>query len=121
MSLKKVDLFPALIRVAPPESLEDFELLNPTGDAPKGTRKVDRCRMVLIEDTLFVAVDSQTGFDIVFREKILSHSVDNKIYHFLTVSGKIVAAQKDRNCGCGSRLRSWNPFGSDVFSDKDPQ
>lgn len=74
----------------------------------------------MIYDTLLIAVDSPEGFDIVFREKVTSFAENDKIYRFLTESGKILAAQKDRNCGCGSRLRSWNPLGNDLFSDKDP-
>jgi hypothetical protein len=121
MAAKRVDVFPALVRVAEPGSLDDFCLLNPTGDAPNGTRKVDRCRLVVIYNKLVIAVDSPSGFDLIFREELTDYASEGKVHHFLTASGKILAAQKDANCGCGSRLRTWNPFGSDLFSDRDPE
>ena len=117
---KQLDIFPAIIKIAPPESLEDFSTLRTTGDAPKGTRKLDRCRVVLIDDVLIVAEDSPEGPKVVFRERATSFSHEGKNSNVLTASGKIIAVSKDDNCGCGSRLRGWNPFGSIMSAQGDP-
>ena len=39
--------------------------------------------------------------------------------YIVTKTGKMVAFKLDRNCGCGSRLRAWNPY-RHVYSSKDP-
>jgi len=117
---KEIDIFPALIRLAPPNSLKNMTDLTIRGDAPSGTRKLDRCRAVVIDKTLFVAVDSPTGPDLVFREKVVEQNHEKTLSHLKTESGKIIVITKDNNCGCGSRLRGWNPFGFLVSSKEDP-
>lgn len=117
---KMIDIFPAIIKIAPPDSLEDFSTLRTTGDAPKGTRKLDRCRVVLIDSTLVVAEDSPEGPKVVFRERAVEYAHEGRNSNILTASGKIIAISKDDNCGCGSRLRGWNPFGSIMSAQGDP-
>jgi hypothetical protein len=119
---KSLDVFPALIKLAPPGSLDDYTTLQTTGDAPQGTRRVDRCRAVVIDGVLIIAQDSPEGPTVVFKERTEGMTQEGKTSHILTVSGKIIALTKDDNCGCGSRLRGWNPTGSAiVMSSEDPQ
>ena len=62
---------------------------------------------------LMVALDSPEGPKLVFREACHSYDRDeNKIHRAITESGKIISFRKDDNCGCGSRLRTWNPYGN---------
>jgi len=118
---KAIDVFPALIKLAPPGSLEDFTQLQTKGDAPQGTRRVDRSRAVVINNILIIAQDAPEGPTVVFKEQVEDMSQEGKTSHILTVSGKIIAITKDDNCGCGSRLRGWNPYGSAVvMSSEDP-
>jgi hypothetical protein len=108
----KADVFPAVIALAEPGSLENYMELTPKGAAPKGTRRLDRCRVVVFNDMLMVAIDSPEGAKLVFREACHSYIKDDqKIHRVITESGKIVSFRKDDNCGCGSRLRTWNPYG----------
>lgn len=118
--MKKVDIFPAIFLVAEADSLENYADLGFTANKPSNTRRLDRCRVAIVNGTLFVVVDSPEGFKIVFREKVADTQNDNKTYHAITVSGKICAWTKDANCGCGSRLRSWSPFGATLSSMEDP-
>lgn len=118
--MKRVDVFPAIIRLAPPQSLADFTSLTMHGDAPQGTRFLDRCRIVILNDTIMIANDSPTGPNLVFRERIIQESHEGKMSHAVTESGKILAFTKDENCGCGSRLRTWNPYGNIMMSSEDP-
>jgi hypothetical protein len=119
--IKKLDLFPAVILVAPPESLSDYTKLIFFQDKPKETRRVDRCRVSILNSTIYVVVDTPEGFSIIFKEKLADYSKSDAQHNAITVSGKILAFRKDENCGCGSRLRSWSPFGKQVTSNNDPQ
>jgi hypothetical protein len=103
------DLFPAVLVAAAPGVLEDLDqimVVPPT----KNAFMVDKCRIVVDEDLIIVAVDSPEGAKVIFQEEydvfIKNRSGESKI---LTKSGKMLAFKRDENCGCGSRLRSWNP------------
>ena len=115
----RADVFPAIIVVTPNGSITQEALPNltarNTATYPEGSRRLDRCRVTIIESTILVAVDSPTGPTLVFRDEVASHSKDaTREHRVLTVSGKGLAFIKDENCGCGSRLRSWNPYGATV-------
>ena len=103
------DLFPSVLVAAPPgllEDLDEIKVVPPT----EGTFMVDKCRVVVDEDLVIVAVDSPEGAKVVFQEEYdvftKNRAGESKI---LTKSGKMLAFKRDENCGCGSRLRSWNP------------
>lgn len=118
---KKIDLFPAIVFVAPPGSCESILDLDPTGGKPQGVRKVDRSRVVIIDGKILVVVDSPEGPRLIFREAVTEYvkNDSNNSYHALTESGKVLAFTKDKNCGCGSRLRSWSPFGNYLSASGD--
>lgn len=115
------DVFPAIVWIAPPDTVGLDELKIP-GPSPQGTRKVDRVRVVLLGDSVLIAQDSPEGPKLVFKEKYADRHVQDKLQTVRTETGKIVSFIKDANCGCGSRLRSWNPYGqnSSVYSNQDP-
>lgn len=115
----KADVFPAVLTIADPGSLEDINELLPRGGAPRGSRKLDRCRIIATDDKIMVAVDDPAGPKLVFNEKITFYSKVEKIHRVITESGKMIAFRKDDNCGCGSRLRSWSPYGSILMAQTD--
>lgn len=117
---RQLDVFPAIVKVISPDSLSDLSLANVKGDMPQGTRKLDRCRVVVLNETIVIAVDSPEGPQLVFRERVVEMINEKGLDRVKTESGKMLAFAKDTNCGCGSRLRSWNPFGSIVASTEDP-
>jgi len=115
----RADVFPAIIVVTPNGSVSEDTIQSlsarNTATYPEGARRLDRCRVAIIQDTILVAVDSPTGPTLVFRDDISYHSKDaTREHRAVTVSGKGLAFIKDENCGCGSRLRSWNPYGATV-------
>ncbi len=63
-----------------------------------------------------VVVDDPSGPKLIFNENITFHSKDEKVHRVITESGKMIAFRKDETCGCGSRLRSWSPYGSILMS-----
>lgn len=113
-------MFPAVATLADPGSLEDINELLPRGGAPKGSRKVDACRITVLEKVIMIAVDSPEGPKLVFQEKIEFYSKEEKIHRVKTETGKFIAFTKDINCGCGSRLRTWNPYKNILTSEEDP-
>lgn len=115
------DVFPALVWIAPPNSVGIDEFTIP-GPYPEGTRKVDRVRVVLLGESILIAKDSPEGPTLVFREKFTHRHVEGKLQTVLTESEKVVSFIKDDSCGCGSRLRGWNPYGQNtsVYSSEDP-
>lgn len=115
------DVFPAVAWIAPPNSVEVSNLAT-SGPCPEGTRKIDRVRVVLLGNSILIAQDSPEGPKLVFREGFTARLVNGKTTTIKTDTGKIIAFTKDENCGCGSRLRTWNPYGqnSSVYSTADP-
>jgi hypothetical protein len=121
------DLFPARLLVisadtAPTDEAE-LAALTPVSKAP-GSRTVDAVRIILTENTVLVAADSNNGPVLIFREKYARDSVSlqrnrKKPSRVVTESGKVLVFEKDENCGCGSMLRGWNPYRTE-YSTKDP-
>lgn len=117
---KQLDVFPAIVKVISPGALSDLSGASVTGELPQGTRRLDRCRVVVFNGVIVIAVDSPEGPQLVFREKVVEMINEKGLDRVKTESGKMLAFSKDNNCGCGSRLRSWNPFGGIVTSTEDP-
>jgi hypothetical protein len=63
----QADVFPAVVALAEPDSMEDIRELMPKGAAPKGTRRLDRCRVAVFNDKVLIAVDSpfQRGYNFL--------------------------------------------------------
>jgi len=118
------DVFPARVRVIAPEAVPAEGLDELTVFSRDRRRMVDRVRVVVTEKTVLVAADSSDGPVLIFRElyapesKVWSRSRKDT-HRLLTVSGKLLLVAHDDSCGCGSRLRAWNPYRT-VYSTRDP-
>jgi hypothetical protein len=117
---KTVDVFPAIVVVAPSGAVSKLEALAVEGKLPDGAKKLDRTRVVIINNVIMIAVDSPFGPKLMFREELAKSILDGSTYKAQTSSGKTVAFKKDNNCGCGSRLRSWMPHKGILTSEADP-
>jgi len=118
------DVFPAIVLAAPSGSFRDYTLLSTGSSRPSGAMSVDRARVVVFESLVLVAVDGVAGNgpQLVFREGIRSMTIaksKDQDSQLLTESGKGLAFRRQDNCGCGSRLRAWNPYKT-MNSIKDP-
>lgn len=79
------------------------------------------CRVVLTSNEIIVVQDSGSGPIEVFHEPVIGIPIwDGKSGTVQTTSGITVHYEKDSACGCGSRLRSWNPYRNIVSSSQDP-
>lgn len=109
------DVFPAHFVVCAPKTVEDIiELVPVPNQERKNIFYVGTTRVIVTDELIAVASDTPEGPLIVFQEKYnLLYLPDNRIegvYRVVTESGKMLAFKKDTNCGCGSRLRGWNPY-----------
>ncbi len=115
------DTFPALINIAPPSYDGEVRTHSPHD----GTFQVSVARIILTEDRIIIATDSSAGPNVVFSEGYDPETLEkapkkSQDSYVTTLSGKRLAFAKDESCGCGSRLRSWNPFKGIVMSSKNP-
>jgi hypothetical protein len=117
---KTIDIFPAIVVAAPSGAVSNLEALSSDGAIPEGAKRIDRTRVVVINNVLMIAIDSPMGPKLIFREELAKMIQDNHITKVQTVSGKTLAFRKDNNCGCGSRLRSWAPHKGILTSEADP-
>lgn len=117
---KTVDLFPAIVVVAPSGAVSKLEVLTVDGSIPTTAKRLDRARIVIINNIIMIAVDSPAGPKLVFREELTRTLSEGVVYKVQTSSGKTLAFRKDNNCGCGSRLRSWAPHRGILSSEADP-
>jgi hypothetical protein len=121
------DIVPCHVSVAP-ATFEDGNLdLLQSHPQQDGAFYIQTARVIVITNDVdvpmvVIATDSPDGAQIVFQESIQEfiknpkQEEDSKVK---TSSGKMLAFKKDTNCGCGSRLRSWNPYRT-LSSTKDP-
>ncbi len=107
-----LDRFPCHLAAAPAGLFEDVEELRSFEPTP-GSTYMETTRIILTENQIFIAKDSPEGPKIVFQETydqavIAAKAADDS--RVVTSSGKMLAFKKDTGCGCGSRLRGWNPY-----------
>jgi hypothetical protein len=107
------DIFPADFSGAAADVLTDVNDLNPITTNDPRIAYVATTRIIVTETHVSVASDSPQGPSIVFHEpyaQFFPPKEKNGVYRAILKSGKFVAFQKDDACGCGTRLRSWNPY-----------
>ena len=78
-----------------------------------GSKYLEITRVIITDEHVVVAKDAPEGPQIVFREayETFIRAEDTKKDSWVvTKSGKMLAFKKDTGCGCGSRLRGWNPY-----------
>jgi len=117
------DVFPAHVGLCAPNVLDDVHKLRSYPTLPE-TYYVATARVIITDTNITIAADAPEGPQIIFNErytffeKSTSPTSETDSY-VITESGKMVAYKKDTNCGCGSRLRSWNPYRT-LQSNRDP-
>jgi 2',3'-cyclic-nucleotide 2'-phosphodiesterase (5'-nucleotidase family) len=115
------DVFPAHVALAASNTFTDVhQLISYPNNV--GTYYIQTARVIVTDTNITIAADAPEGPQIVFNErytffeKAATPETDSYV---ITESGKMLAYKKDVNCGCGSRLRSWNPYKT-LTSNRDP-
>lgn len=120
MSKILLDRFPCHLAAASAGVFEDVTTMR-SYEPSEGATYMEVTRVIVTEDFIIVAKDALEGPQIVFREAyetfIPSENAKTDAW-VVTKSGKMLAFKKDTGCGCGSRLRGWNPY-STLNSIKD--
>lgn len=109
------DLFPAYVGAASAEVAAKLPSAYDLSSSPitPDAYQISTARVIVTEKHVLIAVDSPDGAQIVFREEYNIFKKSDKQTedsYIITNSDKVLAFKKDTNCGCGSRLRSWNPY-----------
>jgi hypothetical protein len=116
-----MDVFPAHASFAPAGMFEHMQQVR-SHPPMEGTRYLDRVRVIVTETEVAVAQDGDSGPVVMFREKIREwhrSTMGMNDSYVTTVSGVMIAFSKNDACGCGSRLRAWNPYKS-LLSTRPP-
>ena len=114
------DVFPALVSVYRPDVVLLMESpFDSVGLSDEGAEKFSECRVIVQKNLLIVGAHTARGVQAVFRGEVEEIFKSGQFTRVLTRSGHLVVFAKSKGCGCGSKLRSWNPYGKFVRSSKD--
>ena len=130
------DVFPSILRALQlsdeqvaeyTQSPELIHAMSPHDRTLSHGRLIDRTRIVVTENPnrLLIATDSPEGIKVLFDEPyetVFTHERSPRLnpIQVLMPNGKFIVFKRDTSCGCGSRLRGWNPYGHIASSSKDP-
>jgi hypothetical protein len=117
------DLFPAHVAIAPANHPTPLTELSSSPLTPN-TAPVLTARVIITENRILIAQDSASGPLPVYSQSYSPGNFHKAAFkseesYILTDTGQKIAFKKDDACGCGSRLRSWNPYNI-VSSKNDP-
>lgn len=109
------DLFPALVAVyAAPLPSSFVYPFSSIGVSDSPTNIFSDCRVIVQKNTLIVGINSPRGPVLALKQPISEVFKDSQFTRVILESGSLVVFAPSKGCGCGSRLRSWNPYGSIV-------
>jgi hypothetical protein len=114
MSVKH-DIFPAFVALLPADDPTPLTEMTSGPLNPKQARQLITARVVVFNKRITIAVDGNDGPKIVFNQEVdpstfIKAPKQAEDSFIQTTKGIKIAYRKDENCGCGSRLRSWNPY-----------
>jgi hypothetical protein len=113
------DLFPAVVAVYPSSFLSGREFpYEGIGVFDDGGTRFTECRVIVHNNLLIVGADTARGAQMVFKAEVNSVTKEGGYTRVYTTNGDLVVFTPSKGCGCGSRLRSWNPYGNVVRSSR---
>ena len=120
--LRPFDFFPANVFITAPNSYPDIDPATigaSNQQSNPGSQYIDLARVHFRNNILYIGVDAPGGPITAFKEEITLYTVDeSNTYRLVTATGRIIAAKKDKACGCGSRLKNWSPTGTFSSSNR---
>lgn len=109
------DIFPALATIYPPEyALQQEKPYLTVGLRDSTATPFAECRVIVHNSRVIVGTDSPSGPRPVFQGTYQPENVfqADGYTRVLTDNNYLVVFARSKGCGCGSRLRSWNPYGA---------
>jgi len=107
-----LDRFPCHLSAMAAGKIEDVTTMRSFEPTPNSTY-LEITRVIVTDEHIIVAKDGPEGPQIVFRETYETYIPSKEAIQdsfVVTSSGKMLAFKKDTGCGCGSKLRGWNPY-----------
>ena len=109
------DIFPTYVAFLPASDPLPVDQLRSAPPSPN-SHQVSTARVIVTDQRVIIAIDGDNSASVIMNEayvpdsyqKAKNASKDDS--YLVTVSGTKVAYRRDDNCGCGSRLRSWNAY-----------
>jgi hypothetical protein len=120
----KYDLFPAFVTMVSPDDPTELGDIASGPPRPNTARSYDKARVIVFHNKILIAIDGDNGPKILLEElyqegtfmRSASRTEDSRL---VTSTGMKLVFKRNDACGCGSRLRSWNPYRT-LSSTKDP-
>ncbi len=112
--LKICDVYPARAVVSMYYGFND-EYGDKISIEKSASRELYAVRVVVIAGYIMIAADSPTGPVLIFSQttdpsKIKFRPGKNDESFVITHNGRLIVFKRDDSCGCGSKLRAWNPL-----------
>lgn len=115
VSTRVSDLFPAVVAVYTGSVLSELGVpFSSVGLSDSGGKIFSDSRVIVHKNLVIVGINSARGPVLGFRAEVAEVFKDNRFTRVLTTNGDLVVFAPSKGCGCGSRLRSWNPYGNIV-------
>jgi hypothetical protein len=111
------DIFPAIGAIYKPESLNTFEYpFSNIGFSDLSAIKFNDSRVIVHKNRITVGIDGPRGPQVFFSAEVqeVLKVPSTQFIRVITTDGHLVVFSRSKSCGCGSRLRSWNPYGNIV-------
>jgi hypothetical protein len=78
-----------------------------------GVNPYPRSRAIVTADTVLVLVEGGSGAAVLYEGRLENYTGDRTQLVATTADGEVTITRQG-GCGCGSRLRSYRPFGRAV-------
>jgi hypothetical protein len=109
----RADVFPARVSVTHPN------------DPAQTPTLFDKARLIVTTDTVYVYQDSPSGPELVYTERLASYDAGVPVHRrtrtmpareasAVTDSGAEVTFARASGCGCGSRLKYFDPWSAQL-------
>jgi len=85
-----------------------------------GVNRHTRTRAIVTADKVLVLVDASSGPAVLYESRLEDVQVVDRRQMVATTADGEVTISRQGGCGCGSRLRSYRPFGKAIRMEQVP-
>ena len=109
------DIFPVYVSFLAGTDPLPVDQLRSAPPSPN-SHQFSTARVIVTDSRIVIAIDGDEGAKVIMNEEYVPGSyqkaknASKEDSYLISKSGTKVAYRRDENCGCGSRLRSWNAY-----------